>query len=140
MRFPWHSVRPEEAAAPPSACYRSESVAKSKVVPGVRFTIAKMSFERRTELMREIRELARRAEFLTASGDTGEKMDAALLQREIELAYVRWGLRAVAGLTVNGRVADPAILAEEGPEELFREALDAVRRETGLSEEDRKNY
>ena len=139
MKFPWRSVKAEQAPAPASRCYQSDSVVKSKVVPGVRFTISKMSFGRRTELMREIRELARRAEFLAASGDAGEKMDAALLQREVERAYVRWGLRAVSGLTVNGRIADPELLAAEGPEELFREALEAVRRETGLSEEERKN-
>ena len=38
-----------------------------------------------------------------------------------------------------GVAAGPELLAEAGPEELFREALAAVRRETGLSEEERKN-
>ena len=46
---------------------------------------------------------------------------------------------AVAGLVVDGREADPPMLVEAGPEELFREALAAVRAETGLTEEERKN-
>jgi hypothetical protein len=40
---------------------------------------------------------------------------------------------------VDGSIAGPELLAEAGPEELFREALAAVRRETGLNEEERKN-
>jgi hypothetical protein len=50
-----------------------------------------------------------------------------------------WAVTAVSGLTVDGSTAGPELLAEAGPEELFREALAAVRRETGLNEEERKN-
>jgi hypothetical protein len=42
-------------------------------------------------------------------------------------------------LSVDGVEATPEVLLERGPEELFREALAAVRREAGLSEEERKN-
>ncbi|MEO8372933.1 MAG: hypothetical protein ABI806_27355 [Candidatus Solibacter sp.] len=98
-----------------------------------------MSFGRRVELMRRVRELARRSEFLSSSEDAGEKMDAALLQSEIERMYVSWGVKAVSGLTVNGTVADVDLMAAEGSEELFREALAAVRHEAGLNEEERKN-
>ena len=134
MKFPWHSDRQKRSSG-----YRSEAVVASKVAPGVTFTIAKMSFGRRVELMRRVRELARRSEFLAASESAGEKMDAALLQSEIERTYVTWGVKEVRGLTVNGSVADVELMAAEGPEELFREALAAVRRETGLNEEERKN-
>jgi hypothetical protein len=114
-------------------------VVKSRAVPGVTLTIAKMSFGRRVELMRRVRELARRTEFLAASEDSGDKMDAALLRAEIERCYVMWGVKAVSGLAVDARAASAELLAEAGPEELFREALEAVRRETGLNEEERKN-
>ena len=138
MKFPWHSDK-ASVASEAGGDYTSEAVVESRVVPGVTFTIAKMSFGRRVELMRRVRELARRTEFLAASGDAGDKMDAALLQAEIERLYVAWGVKAVSGLVVDGRAAGPELLAEAGPEELFREALAAVRRETGLSEEERKN-
>ena len=134
MRFPW---RLGKEAAP--ATYESVCVIESRVMPGVRFTIARMSFHRRVELMRQIRELARRAEFLAAGLQPEDKMDAALVQAEIERLYVAWGLRSVSGLVVDGREADPATLSGDGPEELFREALAAVRAEAGLSEEQRKN-
>jgi hypothetical protein len=113
---------------------------ESKVVPGVKFTIAKISFGRRVELMRRVRELARHCEFLAASEDVGDKMEAALLQAEIERTYVSWGVKAVSGLKVNGTVADVELMVAEGPEALFREALAAVRHEAGLNEEERKNY
>src|ERR1022692_1421342 len=136
MKFPWHSDNKKKAAdGVAEGSYRSESVMESRTVPGVRLTIAKMSFGRRVELMRRVGELARRTEFLAASEEAGEKMDSALLHAEIERLYVMWGVKAVSGLAVDGSAAGPELLAEAGPEELFREALAAVRRETGLSEE-----
>jgi len=120
--------------------YESEVEVKSQRVSGVTLRVAKMSFGRRVELMRQVRELARRTEFLAASGDVGEKMDSALLRAEIERLFVMWGVKAVSGLTVDGAIAGPELLAESGPEGLFREALALVRKETGLNEEERKNY
>ncbi len=119
--------------------YESVVTVESRVTEGVRFEIARMSFGRRVQLMRRVRELARRMEFLEAGNAPGERMDAALLQADIDKLYLTWGLRGVTGLEVDGAPATPEILAESGPEGLFREALAAVRAETGLSEEQRKN-
>jgi len=66
-------------------------------------------------------------------------MDGALARAEIDRLYVSWGLQSIAGLTIDGVEATPEILAERGPEELFREALGLVRQETGLDEAERKN-
>jgi hypothetical protein len=119
--------------------YESVAVVESQVASGVTFTVAKMSFGRRTDLMRQVRELGRKMEFLEAGRDPGQKMDAALLRVEIDRLYVRWGLRAISGLQLDGVEATPESLAEAGPEELFREALAAVRAQTRLSSEERKN-
>lgn len=119
--------------------YESVTVTPSAVAPGVTFTIAKMSFSRRLELMQKIRELARRVEFLESGRDTSEQMDAALLQAEIDRMFLEWGLRSISGLELDGVPATPESLAARGPEELFREALAAVRAETGLSASERKN-
>jgi len=119
--------------------YESVAVIKSQCAPGVIFTVAKMSYGRRVDLMRRIRDLARRKEFLEAGGDAGEKMDAALLSAEISRLYLSWGLRAVNGLKLDGAEATPEMLIESGPEELCREALSAVREQAGLSETERKN-
>jgi len=118
--------------------YESVRVVESAVAAGVRYTVAKMSFTRRVDLMRKVRDLARKAEFLEAGG-AADKMDAALLQREIDRLYLTWGLREVSGLELDGAAATPDSLADAGPEDLFREALAAVRAETGLNEAERKN-
>jgi hypothetical protein len=142
MKLPWRSGRvrqePGRAECLPHHGFESEAVVESKARPGVRFRIARITFGRRVELMRRVRELARRAEFLDAGKDPADKMDAALLQAEIAQLYVTWGVKAVEGLTVDGVAAGPEMLAA-GPEEVFREALAAVRSEIGLIEEERKN-
>jgi len=119
--------------------YQSVKDVESKIAPGVRFRIVRMSFARRVELMRQVRELARRREFLEAGKEPAEKMEAALMQAEIDRLYVIWGLAGVSGLEVDGAPATPLVLAESGPEALFREALAAIKTETGLSETERKN-
>jgi len=119
--------------------YESTTVIESQVAADVAYTIAKMSFGRRTELMRRIRDLAHKMEFLEAGQGPGQKMDAALLQAEIDRLYLTWGLRAVSGLYLDGADATPESLADAGPEDLFREALAAVRAQAGLTEAERKN-
>jgi hypothetical protein len=119
--------------------YESVRVVQSQVAPGVAFTVARMSFARRLELMRRIRELAGRLEFLEAAQEPCGKMDAGLLRAEIDRLYLTWGLQAISGLQLDGSEATPESLANSGPEELFREALAAVRAETGLNEAERKN-
>ena len=119
--------------------YESLVLIESQVAPGVTFTVHKMSYGRRAELMRRIRELARKQEFLEASDKPGDRMDAALLEAEINRVYLTWGLQSIAGLTVDGSEATPELLAASGPENLFREALEAVRAQTGLSGAERKN-
>jgi len=119
--------------------YESTTVIESSVAAGVTYTVARMSFGRRLELMRRIRELTGRIEFLDAGQQTGQRMEAAVLRAEIDRLYVMWGLRDIAGLDVDGQRATPELLAEAGPEDLFREAVAAVRAATGLTEAARKN-
>ena len=58
MKFPWRSDKGSVANEATVTDYTSEVVVNSRAVPGVTFTIAKMSFGRRMELMRHVRELA----------------------------------------------------------------------------------
>jgi hypothetical protein len=119
--------------------YTSFENIQSKVTPGVSYTIAKMSFGRRVELTRRIRELAARKEFVEAGDTVDEKMDAALLASEIERIYLLWGLKEVTGLELDGLPATAESLVASGPEELFREAVAVVKQQCGLSEAERKN-
>jgi hypothetical protein len=119
--------------------YESARLVPSKIEPGVQYRVIRMSFARRMELMRAVRDLASRQEFLAAGESTGDKMDATLVQAEIDRAYLHWGLQGVSGLVIDGEEASPERLVDAGPEALCREALEAVKAETGLTEVERKN-
>lgn len=119
--------------------HESSVLVDSETRPGVSFRIARMSFARRLELVRRVRELARKAEFLDAGDSAREKIDAAILSAEIDQLYVRWGVLEVNGIQIDGAPATPELLADGGPEELFREAVSAVKAQCGLSDEERKN-
>jgi hypothetical protein len=98
-----------------------------------------MSLARRIGLARKIREAGRRLEFLEAGGDVREKLDAAVLQGEVDRAYLEWGLEAIEGLEIDGEMATPETLIEKGPANLAAEILGRIRGECGLSESERKN-
>ena len=98
-----------------------------------------MSFGRRVDLTRRIRELAERVEFLSAGESAKEKLDAALLSAEIDRTYVLWGLRGIEGLELDGVPATPESLVSEGPEDLLREALAAIKAQCSLSDDEIKN-
>ena len=53
--------------------YESVTVVESRVAPGVTYAVARMSFGRRVELMRRVRELARRMEFLEAGKEPADR-------------------------------------------------------------------
>ena len=64
---------------------------------GCDIKIARMSLGRRIELARRIREIGRRVEFLEAGDDVRDKLEAAVLQGEIDRAYLEWGLEGDRG-------------------------------------------
>lgn len=115
------------------------SVVASKTRPGVKFVIARMTFGRRLELMRRVRDLAARLEFFEAGREERNRMETGILAAEIDTLYVKWGLEEVRGLEIDGRPADVEALIERGPEDLFIEALTAIRAECGLTEAETKN-
>ena len=119
--------------------YESSTVVESKHVSGVAFVITRMSFARRMELMGCIRDLAAKCEFSEAGETPQDQLAAALLSGEMDRVYLKWGLRELIGLNIDGVAATPDTLASAGPEELFREAVAAVKAECGLSETERKN-
>jgi hypothetical protein len=117
----------------------SNKVVASAARPGVEFVIARMTFGRRIELMKKIRDLAVRIEFFEAGQDASNGMEASLLGAEIDRLYILWGVEEVRGLELDRAPADAAALVDRGPEELFAEALAAVKAECGLNETERKN-
>ena len=89
--------------------------------------------------MRKVRDLAARLEFFEAGREARNEMEASLLGAEIDSLYLLWGIEEIRGLELDGAPATAESLIEIGPEELFAEALAAVKAECGLSENERKN-
>lgn len=115
--------------------YESTVTMHAKSAPGVTLLIKRMSFGRRLELMRRIRELAQQVEHSASADRNEEQMDAALLAFEMDRIYLTWGVGEIRGLELDGVPATPQSLAETGPEALFREALAAVKGTCGLGAE-----
>jgi hypothetical protein len=121
------------------ADYESVVWFDSDAIQGVRFAVARMSFGRRVELVRRLREIGRKAEFLEAGTDAREKLDGAVLAGDVDRAYLEWGLADVDGFSVDGETATVEALIEKGPVTLALEILSKVKAECGLSEDERKN-
>jgi hypothetical protein len=111
----------------------------SETHAGVRIGIVRVSFGRRIELARRIREIGRKVEYLEAGNDAKEKLEATVLAAEIDRAYLDWGLKGVEGIEIDGLAATPARLIDDGPVELAAEILARIKRECGLTEDERKN-
>lgn len=120
--------------------YTSTSEVQSSAIPGVRFYLRRISFGRRLELGRALRDHLETIESLALTGDSpARKAQTALLSAELDAIHIRWGLAAIEGLEIDGAPATADSLIESGPEELIKEILEAIRHETGLDAEERKN-
>jgi hypothetical protein len=111
----------------------------AEAMDGVRYEIVRVSFGRRIELARRIREIGRRMEYLEAGNDARETLEATVLAAEIDRAYLEWGLIAVEGLEIDGAAATPETLIDQGPVELAMEILGRIKSECGMTEDERKN-
>ncbi len=136
-----HWARPEERRRSQRGVISYESVlrVRSQAMPGVTFVLNRISFARRMELARQVREISRRAEFLAAGAKLEDQVEANLLAQEIEGIYLRWALVGIDGLSIDGQAATTDQLLEKGPEELTREILKTIKAMCGLGEEERKN-
>ncbi len=119
--------------------YNSFFETASEVMPGVSYRIRRISFSRRLALSQQLRDLSRELEFRSASEDVKEQLDASVLTLRMEELYLRQGLVAVCGLRIDGEDASPEAVIERGPEKLVREMVAAIRKEFGLSDDERKN-
>jgi len=111
----------------------------AEAMEGVRYEIVRVSFGRRIELARRIREIGRRMEYFEAGSDAKETLEATVLSAEIDRAYLEWGLVSVEGLEIDGAAATAELLVDRGPVELAMEILRRIKSECGMSEDERKN-
>ena len=137
MKSLWRSGKGASADQPIS--YESIVSLASRVLPGVTFAIHRISFGRRMELSRRVREISQKIEYLESGGELQEKIEASILAQEVDALYLRWALVNIEGLQIDGEQATPERLLEKGPEELTREIVSEIRRQCGLTDAERKN-
>ncbi|MBL8292385.1 MAG: hypothetical protein JNN08_11145 [Bryobacterales bacterium] len=119
--------------------YTSQAEHQSITLPGVRYKVARMSLGRRIELAKRLREIGLRGAFHAAGSGIEDQIEASIAHHEIDRIYLKWGLVGIEGLSIDGCEAGPDTLIESGPEPLVAEILAAIRKESNLSEEERKN-
>ena len=119
--------------------YQSVITNQSAAMPGVVFAINRISFGRRMELSRLVREITKKAEFLEAGTELQERIEAGILTHEVDAMYLRWGLVSIGGRVIDGMEATGELLAEKGPENLAEEIVAAVKAQCGLTDDERKN-
>jgi len=119
--------------------YQSRIDYQSETAPGVMFSVAKMSLGRRIELAKMLRDIGLRGAFHAAGSGIEDQIEASIAHHEIDRLYLKWGLIELKGLSIDGTPADPATVVDLGPEPLVAEILVAIRKETMISKEERKN-
>lgn len=134
MNFPLLSLRPSSPIL-----YASEAAFESAVLPPVRFVLHRISAARRLDLLARMGELASRLEMLRASDSLDDRVQAEALRIQIDREYLRWGLKELRGLDIDGVPAEAESLFERGPEALMNEIVGCIRAECELSGEERKN-
>ena len=123
----------------------------SQTCPGVAFTLNKMTEGRRIQLrfslslaQSRLADLMKQRLDAFVASDVFEvnRLDdqvLATVQEDINPAYLKWGLHAIDGLTIDGAPASVESIYAEGPPELVAEILGAIRLNMGLSEVEEKN-
>jgi hypothetical protein len=129
----------QTAKAGKPVSYESALTIESKVMPGVKFVVNRISFGRRMELSRRVREITQKIEFLEAGSELDEKIEAGILAQQVDAMYLRWALVGVDGLEIDGEPATAERLLDRGPDDLAREIVGAIKEQCGLSEAERKN-
>lgn len=121
--------------------HRYESLARYEAtsLPGVHYTVRRMSLGRRIELAEQVRELAGRLEFHQAGTSTQDRIAAGAAAAEIDAAYIRWGLVGVENLSIDGRPANASAVIDGAPESFVREIVECIQRECGITDDERKN-
>ena len=119
--------------------YESVAWHFSKLMPGVRFALRRVSLRQRIELNRRVKELTIKHEFLRAGG-TSDHLEAALSDLLVAKLYVEWGLEEIEGLLIDGQKATADLLIACGPEGLANEIGLLIQAESALTDDERKNF
>jgi hypothetical protein len=134
MKFPLLS-----RDTPREVLYASERTEASRALPGVTFTVRRISAASRLDLIGRLGALAAQLEMLRASESLPDRVQAEALRIQIDREYLLWGLSKLRGLRIDGAPADAELLFTNGPEPLVREIVQCIRKECELDADERKN-
>lgn len=132
---------------------------ESKVFPGVSYVLNKMSEARRAQLRLLIAEpTSRIRNLLREMGALEDKYPASsrpeevnnellvlsdkmeqISSDEINPKWLKWGLKSLDGIEIDGVPATADSLLADGPPALFMEIVDEIKRIAQLSGEEEKN-
>ena len=112
---------------------------QSSHYPAVRCRVIRPSFRRRLELTQLLGDLVQTLEYHESGSTWSDQCKTARLATELDILIVRWGLVSIDGLHIDGEPAVVDTLIERGPEALTRELSERIRRECGLTDDERKN-
>jgi len=119
--------------------YLSTDWVDSTVMPGVRYLVRRVSLVLRTEITRRVKKLLAELEYREAGDSLEDRLSAALVAGQVDLAYLDWGLVRVQGLEIDGCEATVQTLLESGPEALSQEIAKVIRDRCRVTEPERKN-
>jgi len=106
---------------------------------GVTFTIRRMTLRQRIYLLTDLHALYREHDFSKAGTSQADRINAHLSSLRIDEIFLRWGVLAIEGLSVDGKRLCVEDLAEYAPEGLVREILFRIRESIALDPGDEKN-
>jgi hypothetical protein len=119
--------------------YESADWVESTLMPGVKYLVRRVSLALRAEITRRVKTLLAELEYREAGDGLDDRLSAALVAAQVDLAYLDWGLARVEGLEIDGQTATVQAVLERGPEALSREIAKVIRDRCQLTEPERKN-
>jgi hypothetical protein len=96
-------------------------------------------------LLEQIIALSRNAVSFEVPAELSDEQDQLNMQTAIEIhaaykpARVRWGLKSISGLTIDGAPASVEALLSDGPGDLVNEIYDAIEKASNFTPEQLKN-
>lgn len=108
---------------------------KSAVLEGAVITVKRLTFQSRLELLKDLRPLLQKLEFLSADPKSAGGIERAIIEKEVEAHLLKWGVVSIS----NSEVMTTEDLLDNAPVELADELVAFIIRQFGLTIAEQKN-
>src|SRR5262245_43681276 len=96
---------------------------RSSVIEGVEVTMKRLTFQSRLELLKDLRPLLQKLEFLSADPKTSGGIERAILEKEVETELLKWGVVRIYNTNDGSEVMNTEKLLDTAPVELADELV-----------------